>query len=137
MFVTGKPKRFLRVDGLAVLALSIALFSRAGQPWWLFPLALFTPDVTMVGYAFGGRVGALCYNLGHAYALPALVLGLGWLTHRPLALALGAVWFGHVGLDRLLGFGLKYDEGFGLTHLGPLARSRRGDPDDADFLPER
>ncbi|WP_374546522.1 DUF4260 family protein [Rhodoblastus sp.] len=28
------------------------------------------------------------------------------------------VWTAHIGLDRLLGFGLKHPAGFAFTHLG-------------------
>jgi len=28
------------------------------------------------------------------------------------------IWVAHIGADRLLGFGLKYPEGFKPTHLG-------------------
>jgi hypothetical protein len=32
--------------------------------------------------------------------------------------AVAAVWVGHIGADRLLGYGLKFESGFRDTHLG-------------------
>ena len=36
---------------------------------------------------------------------------------RNFALAIALIWANHIGVDRLLGFGLKYADGFGYTHL--------------------
>jgi hypothetical protein len=40
------------------------------------------------------------------------------------ALPLALIWANHIGVDRLLGFGLKYGDGFGFTHLGRVGRVR-------------
>jgi hypothetical protein len=37
----------------------------------------------------------------------------------PIAL----IWVNHIGVDRLLGYGLKYPAGFGWTHLGRMGGS--------------
>jgi hypothetical protein len=76
----------------------------------------------MAGYLAGTRAGAVSYNLAHATPLPAVLVVLGWWQHRPLILALGLVWLAHIGLDRLLGYGLKYGDNFQHTHLGWLGR---------------
>jgi hypothetical protein len=36
--------------------------------------------------------------------------------------AVAIVWFAHIGLDRALGYGLKYADGFQHTHLGTIGR---------------
>lgn len=41
---------------------------------------------------------------------------------RSLILALALVWLAHIGADRLLGYGLKYDDNFQHTHLGQLGQ---------------
>lgn len=111
------PGLILRLEGLAVLITAITLYSHISGDWLIFALLLFTPDVAMLGYLFNARIGAITYNIGHFYALP-LALGLialagGWSTGVALAL----IWAAHIGLDRLLGFGLKYADGFKSTHL--------------------
>jgi hypothetical protein len=35
------------------------------------------------------------------------------------------IWFGHIGMDRLVGFGLKYPDSFQHTHLGWKGRRDR------------
>ncbi len=123
--VTGVPRSWLRLEGAVLVAGSLIAYSATGQNWWLVPLALLLPDVLMVGYLRGSRLGAQLYNLAHSTVLPTAMIGLGWWQSRPLALALGLIWLAHIGFDRLLGYGLKYDDHFQHTHLGHL-----GSPDE-------
>ncbi len=37
--VTGRPLRWLRLDGLVLLASALVLFAATHQPWWLVPAA--------------------------------------------------------------------------------------------------
>ncbi|MGD0687117.1 MAG: DUF4260 domain-containing protein [Streptosporangiaceae bacterium] len=118
--VTGVPRRWLRLEAAVLLAGSLIAYSATGQHWWLVPLALLLPDAAMAGYLRGSRLGAQLYNLAHSTVLPAAMIGLGWWQSRPLVLALGLIWLAHIGFDRLLGYGLKYDDHFQHTHLGHL-----------------
>ena len=34
------------------------------------------------------------------------------------------IWLAHIGIDRALGYGLKYSTGFGFTHLGRIGKER-------------
>lgn len=52
------------------------------------------------------------------------VVAVAWWQDKSLPVALGLVWLAHIGLDRLLGYGLKYRDHFQHTHLGRLGRSR-------------
>ena len=74
----------------------------------------------MAGYLRSSRLGAQLYNIAHSTVLPAVLTGFGWWQGKPLVLALALAWLAHVGLDRLLGYGLKYDDSFQHTHLGHL-----------------
>lgn len=74
----------------------------------------------MVGYARSTKLGAFTYNIGHTYLLPMTVALYGVHTHRPLILGIGLIWLAHIGMDRLLGYGLKYDDNFKHTHLGRI-----------------
>jgi hypothetical protein len=77
----------------------------------------------MIGYLGGTRLGARLYNLGHSTPLPAATVAIGWWQDKSLVVALGLIWLAHIGLDRLMGYGLKYDDHFQHTHLGRLGRS--------------
>ena len=122
MYVTGKPRFFLRVEGVVLLITSLLLFTSTHQHWWWVPVLLFAPDLFMVGYAHSTKFGALVYNIGHSYLLPASISLYGWHGHRPLLLAVGLIWFAHIGMDRFAGYGLKYDDNFKHTHLGSLIK---------------
>lgn len=111
------PRRLLRLEGLAVLVAAIALYFHLGLGWLALVLLLLVPDLSMLGYLGGPRAGALAYDAVHTYVLP-LALGLvGVLAGAELATQLALIWLAHIGLDRLLGYGLKYPTGFKDTHL--------------------
>lgn len=108
--VVGAPRRWLGLEGLVLLAGALIAYSTLGQPWWLVPAGILVPDIAMSGYVAGTRLGAHLYNLAHATLLPAVMLGIGYWQADRLLMALG--------LDRLLGMGLKYNDRFTHTHLG-------------------
>ena len=120
--MVGSPRRWLRLEGATLLVGSLVAYSTARQAWWLVPLTLLLPDLFMVGYFDGTRLGAYLYNFAHSTPLPAAVVWLGWWQSKRLALALGLVWLAHIGMDRLMGYGLKYDDHFQHTHLGRIGR---------------
>lgn len=112
------PRRLLHLEGLAVLVGALALYFDAGYGWLLLVVLFLAPDLSMVGYLGGPRAGALIYNIVHTYAGP-IALGLvGVLGDVDLAAQLALIWLAHIGLDRMLGYGLKYPTGFKDTHLG-------------------
>lgn len=118
--VDGAVRIWLRAEGLAVLALSILLYWHSGSRWRIFLVLLLTPDLSMVPYLLSPRVGGVCYNIVHSYFLPASIAVLAILLNQLSALPFVCIWTAHIGLDRFLGFGLKYST-FGETHLGILA----------------
>lgn len=123
---TDVPAKWLRLEGLAVLLLSFALYREHGSGWLLFLALFFVPDVTMLGYLRDARVGALVYNLGHTYTGPLLLAAASVATGNALLTSLALVWTAHVGLDRMLGYGLKLPTGFQDTHLGRIGRDASG-----------
>ena len=112
----------LRAEGLAIFVAGVLTYLQLnGHPLWLLPL-LLVPDVSMVGYLAGPRMGAITYNLVHNLALALALLAIGWFSAvAPLALA-GAIALAHVGMDRSLGYGLKLPTDFKDTHLGRIGR---------------
>lgn len=112
----------LRLEGAAVLGGAIVLYASAGHPWLVFFVLFFAPDLAMLGYTANPSVGATTYNLAHTYVLPALIAALGWWTGTETAMAVALIWAGHIGLDRMLGYGLKLPTGFRHTHLGTIGR---------------
>ncbi len=71
----------------------------------------------MVGYLINNELGSVVYNLGHNYILGLIVTLAGITFHANLLIGFGIIIVTHVGLDRLLGFGLKYPTKFKDTHL--------------------
>jgi hypothetical protein len=126
---TLAPARFssvillLRLEGFAVAAVTAALYARTGASWWLFAALWLAPDLSMLGYLLSPCAGARIYNAYHNYLPPAvLALGALLLNMHNLLLPVALIWANHIGIDRALGYGLKYGDGFGVTHLGRLGK---------------
>jgi hypothetical protein len=116
--VLGQPSLLLRIEGLVLLTGSLLLYAQNRGAWWVFLALLLAPDLSMVGYLKGPAVGAALYNLFHNYLPPAALAAFGVLSGSHLLLLLALIWFAHIGMDRLLGYGLKYSSGFKDTHVG-------------------
>lgn len=112
-----KMKHILQAEGAAVLALSIYLYAQTGGSWWFFAALILVPDVAMIGYLFGLKLGAICYNIAHNYALPTLLAAISIFTNDHLMTHIAIIWFAHIGMDRAVGYGLKYETGFKDNHL--------------------
>ena len=125
--LAGSPpagvRAILRLEGAAALAAAVALYSHAGLSWPLFALLFLAPDLAMLAYLIGPRAGAAAYNLVHTYALAVPLALAGFLVASPFALALGLILIAHIGMDRMLGYGLKYASGFRDAHLGRIGRA--------------
>jgi hypothetical protein len=119
---SGGVATLLRLEGLAALAAAVSAYAFIGGSWPLFALLLLAPDLAMFGYRFGPGVGAAAYNAVHVYLAPAALGAAGLALGAPTLQALTLIWIAHIGLDRALGYGLKYATGFGETHLGRIGR---------------
>jgi hypothetical protein len=112
-----RPGVLLRLEGAALLAASVLLYANQGGSWLWFAVFLLAPDLAMVGYLVRPSLGAALYNLVHITVFP-LALGLvGFLTGNQLAVWAALVWLSHIGMDRTVGYGLKYTTAFKDTHL--------------------
>ena len=111
------PRRLLRLEGLAVLTGAIVLYFDASYGWLLLLVLFLAPDLSMIGYLGGPRTGALTYDVVHTYALPIALGVAGGLGDSSLATQIALIWAAHIGMDRMLGFGLKYPTAFRDTHL--------------------
>jgi Domain of unknown function (DUF4260) len=116
------PILLQRLEALVLLLAALGFYVQLEQSWWLFFILLLAPDLFMLGYVAGPKVGAATYNLGHLLVWPVLLLGSGVLLGNPLLMGLGAIWLAHLGLDRVLGYGFKLPTGFKDTHLGRIGR---------------
>ena len=119
-----RPLALLRLEGLALCVAAVVGYALLDASWLLFAALLFAPDLAVLGYLAGPRAGAAAYNAVHTTAAPVALAALaavtGWSQGFPVAL----VWAAHIGLDRMLGYGLKLPDAFQHTHLGRIGRAR-------------
>ncbi len=111
------PALLLRLEGAVLLVAAVLLYREPDASWLLFALLLFAPDLSMLGYLTGPRIGAIVYNIAHTTVLPSGLGVAGILGGSDLAVSLGLVSLAHIGLDRAIGYGLKYPDAFKATHL--------------------
>jgi hypothetical protein len=86
--VEGQVRSWLRLEGLAAFGAGLVLFGLSGGNWLFFVPLLLLPDLSMLGYLAGPRVGAAMYNLVHNWAL-------GYGLKMPSAF--GDTHLGHIG----------------------------------------
>ncbi len=101
------PAVLLRAESGVLLAVSVLLYWLSGGSWVLFGLLLLAPDLSALGYLAGPRVGAGVYNAFHTYAPSAALGAFGVLGGDSVVVSLALIWFAHIAMDRLVGYGLK------------------------------
>lgn len=106
-----------RAEGAVVGAIATLAFAQLSGNWWLFVGLLLVPDIAMVGYLGGPRIGSLAYNALHNYVVPGCLGLAGMILDIQSLTILCAIWVAHIGFDRALGYGLKHATGFKHTHL--------------------
>ena len=115
----------LRLDGLAVGVAAIVAFATTGGNWWLFALLILAPDLSFLAMALGTRRAAMVYNFAHSYTWPLILIGAALLTMAGWLLPVGLIWAAHIGIDRAVGYGLKYPDSIETTHLGLIGKARK------------
>ena len=111
------PNLLLRLEGLTVLVSAIALYVHQGGSLLMFLALILAPDLSAIGYMVNTRVGSIVYNVVHFYALPASLAAIALAFNVPTLLLIALIWFAHIGIDRVAGFGLKYPTAFKDTHM--------------------
>jgi hypothetical protein len=121
--VTGGIRTVLRLEGLTLFAGMTLLYAVWEGSWWVYAILFLVPDISFAAYLAGDRTGAIVYNAAHSYMAPVALMVAGFALSSPLVLSIAMIWLAHIGIDRALGYGLKYRVGFGFTHLGRIGRA--------------
>ena len=124
-------KTVLKLEELAMLIGSIVLLYLSSVQWWWYLLLALGPDISMIGYLAGNKIGAWLYNIFHHKAVALIIFMIGLLVELPgdphvrvSIINIGIVLFGHSSMDRFFGYGLKYKNGFKFTHLGEIGKRK-------------
>jgi Domain of unknown function (DUF4260) len=118
--VTGGLRTLLRLEGLTLFAGMTVLYAVWDGSWWVYAILFLVPDLSFAAYLAGPQVGAIVYNAAHSYLAPVTLMITGFAITSPLILSIAMIWLAHIGIDRALGYGLKYSSGFPFTHLGRI-----------------
>jgi hypothetical protein len=115
-------KAIIKLEELGLFVLGIYFFNQLDYVWWWFLVLILTPDLSMIGYIFGNKTGALCYNLFHHKGIAIALYFAGIYFSNSLIQLSGVILFTHSSMDRMFGYGLKYEKGFKYTHLGEIGK---------------
>ena len=113
-------KNLIRLEEIAMLCISIYVLYHLKADWWFYLLMMLGPDISMLGYLAGPKIGAFTYNLFHHKMIAIAFFIVGVVTSTWILQAIGAILFGHSSMDRMFGYGLKYNSAFSDTHLGKI-----------------
>ncbi|ANE45632.1 hypothetical protein SY83_04200 [Paenibacillus swuensis] len=113
-------RNLIKIEGLLVFAACIYAYVMSDYKLLWFFAFLLLPDLSMFGYLGGNRIGAISYNLAHTYVISGLILFLGILANSDMLIQVGLIWTAHIGMDRVMGYGLKYETHFKDTHLNRI-----------------
>lgn len=107
----------IQIEEFTMFLGCIYLFSRLNLKWWWFPALILVPDLGMAGYLFNNEVGAVLYNIIH-FKGTAVAIGLyGLAKGNKNLMLIGIMLLAHSTMDRAIGTGLKYFDGFWHTSL--------------------
>jgi hypothetical protein len=113
-------KTAIKIEEAAITAISIYFLSKfsLGFPIWAWALLFFSPDISMLGYLINTKAGAYTYNLFHHRAVALNIVAIGLMAATDMLISIGILLFAHSSFDRMLGYGLKFNDDFKHTHLG-------------------
>ena len=114
------PALLLRLESAAILIGAIALYADAGWSWLAFVGLLIAPDISLLALAVNDRLGAVLYDVVHNYTLPVALGVVSLLADASLGVQIATVWIAHIGMDRQIGYGLRYPSNSKETHLQRL-----------------
>jgi hypothetical protein len=115
-------KTVIKLEELGLFLLGIYLFDQMQYAWWWFLVLILVPDLSMIGYIFGNKIGALSYNIAHHRGISVVLYLVGIYCSLTSIQLLGVILFAHSAMDRMFGYGLKYETGFKFTHLGEIGK---------------
>ena len=119
-------KTILNLEEAVMTAISIYLLTiyNLHLSFWIWAILFFSPDIGMLGYLINTKVGAVVYNLFHHKGIAIALAAAGYFLHNDVMTAIGILLFAHSSFDRVLGYGLKYEDSFKHTHLGSLEKNQ-------------
>ena len=119
-------KTILKLEEAAMTAIGIYLLSiyNLNLPVWVWIILFFAPDIGMLGYLINTRVGTFVYNVFHHKGIAIALAATGYYVGNDVLTAVGILLFAHSSFDRIMGYGLKYEDSFKNTHLGSLEKNK-------------
>ena len=120
----------LKIEGTVLVASSLFAYSQFNLSFIWAAIVVFVPDLFFPEKFRQNRKVEMVYDLLHTYPLPSIAMFISVVTDfkfEHTSTAYVFLWFTHIGFDRLIGRGAKYDGVFVDRQLA-LARHLLGEP---------
>ena len=118
-------KNLIKLEEAAMFLLSIYLWGQLHYAWYWWLVWILAPDLSMIGYLGGNKIGAIVYNFVHHKAVAIVIYLAGIYLYDRMLQSIGMILLGHSCMDRGMGYGLKYFSGFSDTHLGKIGKAAK------------
>jgi hypothetical protein len=119
-----KPGIIIRIENLLIAAFAAFIYYQLEprlylnfQRFYLIILIWLSFDLSIAGYLINRKIGAYFYNIIHNYILAVSLLFASFIFMDSDFVVVGLILITHIGIDRFLGFGLKYPSDFKNTHI--------------------
>lgn len=113
-------KQLIALEEVAIFFATLYLYFLLGYSYWLLPVLIFLPDLSMLGYISNPKFGSQLYNFWHHRAVAIIFMLIGVSLNFKVLILIGLILFLHSTIDRVMGYGLKYPDDFKRTHLGRI-----------------
>ena len=114
----SQPRVLLHLEGAALCAGAVAIYFHLDFSAITFLALVLAPDLSLIAYAAGPRAGAITYNAVHTTVPPVILGAAGVIADEGTLIQIALIWLAHIGIDRAVGYGLKYPTAFKDNHLG-------------------
>lgn len=112
----------IKIEEATLFIACLIFYPFLGYSWLWFAACILLPDASMIGYLVNNKIGAYAYNIFHHRAIALIIAVVGYYLDNSLLLFSGYILFTHATMDRIFGYGLKYEQGFKFTHLGEIGK---------------
>jgi hypothetical protein len=117
-------KNIIKLEEAAQFVFSIYILQTQFTLHTWYILIFFLPDVFAVGYFIGPKTGSFFYNLSHHKGISLMLIAAGIIVNAKPCLLYGLLFYSHSSFDRMLGYGLKFEDSPNHTHLGYIGKEK-------------
>ena len=84
-------KTILKLEELAMFLACVYSLYIFDAAWWMYPVLLLGPDISMLGYIAGEKIGAWSYNIFHHKGIAIVLIAAGFMIDNDALIKTGVI----------------------------------------------